>query len=376
MKNVLEIIVGRNGTFICCGDLQTAPQTLTGSLGKEVAAFCAEHGISGVDVVFYLGEETLFFKKIHLPAQTADVREAVELQRDLLLPFADDCLYSFTSERGKDGYDVLIYATARSALEEAVIDVKNAGFRLLGIFPESQRYISSELKKMAGWGLLVGRQPAKLLCFAGDKLRNRLLCQGEPTLAEAMELCSTETVFAVNPEEGSAFPPAEPQVMSGSGRFNLLPASYLRPDFFRMALVGLVILNIVALVVVGGWKIYQVREIGRQLDRELTDIKPLIKETEQLRIKEKKLSKTVERIGNLGQNFDLITFLAKLTKMLPENSYLDQIRLDSKTGAINIQGYTEDIAGLTKEIQKLGDTKLKSTRRRKNKTYFHIEIGQ
>ena len=376
MKNVVEIIVGRNGTFICYGDLQTVARTLTVGLGKEVAAFCVEQGISGADVVFYLGEEMLFFKKFHLPAQTVDVKEAVELQRDLLLPFADDCLYSFISERGKDGYDVLIYATGRSALEEAVIDVKNAGFRLLGIFPESQRYITHKLKKMTSWGLLVGRQPAKLLCFAGDKLRDRLLCQDEPTLAEAMELCGTETIFAVNPEEGSTLPPAEPRGLSGSGRFNLLPASYRRPDFFRMALVGLVILNIVALVAVGGWKIYQVREIGRQLDRELTDILPLIKETEQLRIKEKKLSKTVERIGSLGRNFDLITFLAKLTKMLPENSYLDQVRLDSKTGAINIQGYTEDIADLTREIQKLGDTKLKSTRRRKNKTYFHIEISQ
>ena len=374
MKDVIEIIIGREEAVIRFADRQTTTQTLTAGLGRQVTAFCAEQNISVSEVVFYLSEDLLFFKKIHLPAQTANVREAIELQRDLLLPFADDCLYSFTSERGRDGYDVILYAAARPSIEEAVVDVRDAGFRLLGIFPESHRFIRSELKKME-WGLLMGGPSPKLFCFSGDKLRDRLLCQSEPDPDEAAALCGTETIFAVNLEDASGFPPAEPGAASGSGPFNLLPASYRRPDYFRMALIGLVILNIIALAAMGVGKIYQVRKIGSQLDAEIAKVMPQIKETEKLRLREKKLLKTVERLEGLGNNFDLITFLTKLTRILPDSAYLDQLRLDPKTGAVNIQGYTDDISGLTTELQTLGDAKLKSTRRRKNKTYFHVEIS-
>ncbi len=374
MKNIIEIIISRDEAVICCKGLQSTTQALAGGLGKQVAAFCAEHGLSATEAVFYLAEELLFFKRFHLPSQTANIREAVELQRDLLLPFADDCLYAFTSERSKDGYEIRLYAAVRRNIEEAVVDVKDAGFRLLGIFPESQRYVGSELKK-TDWSLLMGGVSPKLICFAGDKVKDRLLCRSELNPAEAIALCGTEIIFAVNLEEGSEFSQAFPQPPPGRGRFNLLPSSYRRPDFFRMALVGLVILNLVALVGVGAGKIYQISKTGRQLDNEIAEIMPKIKQTEKLRIKEKKLLKNEERLKRLGNNFDLISFLARLTKTLPDTAYLDQLRLDQKTGAINIQGYTEDIAGLTKKMQGLGDAKLKSTRRRKNKTYFHVEIS-
>ena len=374
MKSVIEIIIGRDEAVICFGSQQSVSRTSATGLGKQVVAFAAEQGLSGPEVVFYLAEELLFYKKFHLPSQTANIKEAVELQRGLLLPFAEDCLYSFTSERDKDGYYVQLYAAVRQDIEEAVIEVKDAGFRLLGIFPESQRFVRNKLKKI-NWGLLMGGPSPKLFCFTGNNLKDRLLCQSEPSLTDARALCEAETFFAVNLEDDdSEFPQAEPQIPPGAARFNLLPASYRRPDFFRMALIGLVILNVVALIAAGAGKIYQIRNIGKQLDKEIAETMPLIKETEKLRLKEKKLLKNEERLKNLGQNFDLITFLASLTKVLPDTAYLDQLRLDQKTGAVNIQGYTEDITGLTKKMQGLGDAKLKSTRRRKNKTYFHVEI--
>ncbi len=373
MKNVIEIIIGRDKMAICHDGRRTETGALTSGLGKQVAAFCAAQGVSASEVVFYLAEEQLFFKKFHLPTQVANVKEAVELQRDLLLPFAAECLYSFTSERGKDGYEVLLYAAVRQGIEEAVADVKEAGFRPLGVFPEYQRFADEKVNK-GDWALLMGGHSPKLFCFNGDKLQDRLLCREVPTPAEAAALAGPDNLFGVNLDEESGLSPAEPRAATGTGPFNLLPASYRRPDFFRMAIVGLVILNLVALVVVGAGKIYQVAKVGSRLDGEIAEIMPLIKETEQLSIKEKNLLKTVTRIENLGTNFDLITFLGKLTKVLPDTAYLDQVRLNDKTGAVNIQGYTDDVAGLTGKMQDLGDVKLKSTRRRKNKTYFDIEI--
>ena len=67
--------------------------------------------------------------------------------------------------------------------------------------------------------------------------------------------------------------------------------------------------------------------------------------------------------------------MEKMTTELPDSAYLDQMRMDSRQKSISIQGYTSDISALTAKLQDMGEAKLKSTSRRKNQTYFNVEIS-
>ena len=60
---------------------------------------------------------------------------------------------------------------------------------------------------------------------------------------------------------------------------------------------------------------------------------------------------------------------------MPTNSYVDQLRLDEKTNVVSIQGYTDEVSGLTTKLQEVGSAQLKSTSSRQNKTYFNVEIS-
>ena len=102
---------------------------------------------------------------------------------------------------------------------------------------------------------------------------------------------------------------------------------------------------------------------------------PLAREARQLRSKEEQLNHYLGEFMAVGQNPDLITFLDTLTRSLPESAYLDQLRMDSKDKAVVIQGYTDDINALTAKLTEMGEAKLKSTSRRRNQTYFNVEIN-
>ncbi len=112
-----------------------------------------------------------------------------------------------------------------------------------------------------------------------------------------------------------------------------------------------------------------------RVDSEIAKVAPLAREARQLRTKEEKLNHYIDQFMAVGQNPDLITFLDTLTRALPDSAYLDQLRMDSKDNAVIIQGYTDDINALTAKLQDMGEAKLKSTSRRRNQTYFNVEIN-
>jgi hypothetical protein len=188
---------------------------------------------------------------------------------------------------------------------------------------------------------------------------------------------AAEVIYKPAPREGSGFQDAD-QLLTEKAlhkELNLLPPSYRRPDYLRYVLIGLCLLNALALVAAGVLKEYNVLTVLKKVDTEIVTLRPNVKEMEQLRIKEKQLADTIGRVEAIGENFDIIRFLERATKSLPENSYLDQIRMDGKTGDIQLQGYTEDIGALTAKLDSLGNAKLRSTSRRRNQTYFHVEIS-
>ena len=83
----------------------------------------------------------------------------------------------------------------------------------------------------------------------------------------------------------------------------------------------------------------------------------------------------LSQASELGGNPEIIQFMENLTRGLPENSYLDQLRFDAKTRTATINGYTADISELTEKMQDVGEARLKSTSRRKNMIYFQMEIS-
>ena len=139
--------------------------------------------------------------------------------------------------------------------------------------------------------------------------------------------------------------------------------------------MALVALNICALLAMVGGKEYQLRNYSARIDKELATVAPLVREVRDLRAREKKLSGYIDEVRAVGQNSDLIAFMEKLTTELPDSAYLDQLRMDGKQKSVTIQGYTTDIGALTAKLQEMGEAKLKSTSRRRNQTYFNVEIN-
>jgi Tfp pilus assembly protein PilN len=156
--------------------------------------------------------------------------------------------------------------------------------------------------------------------------------------------------------------------------FNMLPESYRRPDYAKIVIAVLLVLNIITFLSLGAVKAYRLKELNAQYDRKIEEIMPLVKEMKEIRIQEEESLQSIDRFKEIGGNFDLISLLTELTDELPKSSYVDQMRMDNRNNSIHIQGYTNDINELTANLQNVGNAQLKSTSSRRNKTYFHVEI--
>lgn len=380
MKGFVEIFIHDEGIRITApirsGEELSLPSPVS-DLNSRLARFVQENGLRGLPVIFYIAEDLLSFKKLQLPLKTANIKEAVAYQLSMLVPYNDEILHSFSSIRQKDGHDISLYAVEAEKVEPFVEEVFEAGFEIIGLYPESQRYVTGAVKK-EDWALFLSSgRISKVLVFSGNKLVDRLPCYHEPEYDAVQQLCDRESIYQAESMEEEGF-------LSGTEllaarpvlkEFNLLPATYKKPDYLRYFLIALCILNCIALLTVTGIKEYRIQQRLTYLHAEVAQLLPGIKEIETLRIKEKKLQASLQYIESIEANFDIIRFLDEVTEGLPENSYLDQIRMEKKGNSIQLQGYTEDLGELTEKLGEFGNAKLKSTRKRQNKTYFHVEIG-
>ena len=394
MKEPLDIIIHKTGLMIChptdAAQCEFVPREERG-VGLKIVECIDRYGAASSSVNLFVSEDLLFFKAFELPAQTADIAEAVDFQMEMLTPFADEpTWYSFAAQRRGELYHVGLYAAQSGYIDVYIQELIEAGFQLSGLYPESQRYVTRSNRKNQ-WGLLLPGRFFKAFVFNGLHLEDRLLCSAEPSFTEAVEVCRSDTVYRQPPADEAETPvapvPDQPPFFDYLDArnllaqrpvlkaYNMLPASYQRPDYLKIIIMVLAALNIVTLIAFGGVKMYKLVKTERRIDREIAKITPLVKEMKKLRLDEEEQLKAINQMKSLGANFNLIEFLDRLTKGLPDSSYVDQMRYDPKSHAVQIQGYTEDVAEMTASLQNLGDAKLKSTSRRKNKTYFHVEIG-
>lgn len=380
MKGFIEIFLNNEGIRISaparCKEETFLPSPVS-DLASRLERFVKENGLSGSPVIFYIAEDLLSFKKLLLPLKTANIKEAITYQMSMLVPYNDDILHSFSSVRQKEGHDVAVYAVEAEKVESFVDEIFQAGFEIVGLYPESQRYVTGAVTK-EDWALFLSSgRISKVMVFSGTRLIDRLPCYHEPEYDAVKGFCNRETVYRSETMEGEGF--LDGGELLGESpllrEFNLLPSIYKKPDYSRFILIALCILNCIVLFAVVGIKEYNIQHTITHLQTQVAKLLPEVKEIETLRIKEKKIEASLQYIESIEPNFDIIRFFDEITEGLPENSYLDQVRMEKKGNSIQLQGYTEDLGELTEKLGEYGNAKLKSTRKRQNKTYFHVEIG-
>ncbi len=326
------------------------------------------------DVVVYLAEDILFYSTFELDRQTPNLHEAIEMQLEMLTPYGEDSLYAYESQRHKEGFSIRLYGAERGFVEPFLRQIHTVGLRLIGLFPEGQRYLTRETRK-GEWGLWVAGRFGKLLHFNDGQLIERLQCPVAIAAEKLLQRSGLETIYSSDEMEGFVDSESLLEKKAMGQKFDLLPKSYRQPDYLKGIILVLLAMNFVLLLLLSGTKLVGVSMEATRLEAEVNQLMPQVKEVAQLRSREQELESALASFEGLEVNSDFISFLDDLTQNLPMSSYLDQLRLDKKKRTIHLQGYTDDLTALTTSLQKIGNSTLKSTRKRRNQTYFHVEVS-
>lgn len=380
MKGGLEVVILADGFVLSHGRGQVREELRGEALdiGQLLTAYCERHGIGSRTVNLFVAEDLVYGLALELPLRTPDIKEALALQLGLLLPFSEgESLSAYSVRKQPDHYLVMVFAV-RTLLAATVLDeLIEDGFRVTGIYPENQRYVTARMRRQK-WALLMPGRQTKVLIFAGAALEKRLLLVGEKLSYEKLsELCDTGMVLHTDPPRGSSFISAQPLLAEAPllKEYNLLPDSYRRPDYLKMVLAALVLLNLLAL---GGAIWFRFENLAAQIkqtDAEIAALMPLVDEVKKTKGEIKKVEAFVSTMTAIGKNPDLIGVMQTLTGEMPDEAYLDQFRYDGKARLLNINGYANDLTGLTDKLKNLGEVRLKSTSRRKDRNYFQVEIA-
>ncbi len=333
---------------------------------------------AGPGVTVYVAEELLFCKQFSLPVKGSSLKQAIGYQLEMLLPFpADGCFFSYETERRRKETAITLYAVPEEGIAPHLQELTASGHSLVGLFPLSQRYVSRS-QGTKKWALLLPGGMATLLTFVNGRLRQRLLCPSLPTAEEARELSGCDEVYCPAAPEGSGFADGDTLLADAplGKSFNLLPASFRRPDYFKFLIAGLALLNVLSLFLLLGMKEYRYHATSSRVEAEIARLRPTMKKINGLGSKESRSKKEIARLEEIGTNPDLLALLTNLTNTLPPSAYLEQLRLEKKEAAIlYLDGYADDMGEMSTSLQGLGEVSLKSTSRRNNKNYFQMEIN-
>ena len=382
MSDPLQLLIQSDGIVICDRlqlDGEEMKLALKGDipLGEQLAEYSISRGKSGASVQLFVSEDLLFYKTFYLPQSTPDLKETIGYQLGMLAPFEEeDLLYSYTSVRNKNDYKITLAATSKKRIEPYLEELVEADFHISGLYPAFLRFVTKAVPKDK-WALVMQGRLSRVFIFEGSAIEERMLLVMQPPYEELRNLCDTEKIYTLNPVAEGGFHTASELLAAKPllKEYNLLPSSYRSPEFSKFFVAVLLVLNILALLAFVGGKEFQLRDYAARINTEIDAVAPLAREVKELRARQTELTEYIDEVTAVGHNPDLISFFEKMTTELPDSAYLDQMRMDSRQKAINIQGYTSDISALTAKLQEMGEAKLKSTSRRKNQTYFNVEIS-
>ncbi|MEJ2689551.1 MAG: hypothetical protein P8130_06290 [Deltaproteobacteria bacterium] len=139
MSEPLQLIIESDGIVICQQDAdQEIKLSLKDdvSLGEQLAEYSVKRREQANNLLLFVSEDLLFYKSLVLPLNTQDLREAISYQLGMLVPFEEeDLLYSFSSERRKDGYFITLVATSRKRIKPYLEELTRADFHISGLYP-------------------------------------------------------------------------------------------------------------------------------------------------------------------------------------------------------------------------------------------------
>ncbi len=371
MKRGLELVIGRSGGMACWGGTERcAAVSADADWGAALDRFCRKQGIRARVVTLYVAEELVFHCSFELPASTPDLRQAVEMQLGMLTPFAaGDSCFAFTRRRDGDAVKIQVAACARSRIEPALASLKEAGFTVRGLYPESQRYLTSR-SPAGSWALALGGRIHRIVVFRDRRFAGLMLSDSGLDADRIKELAGVDEVVFAGDAAGEflAFPPLLRQ-------FNMLPREYRSTDFEGIAVKALAVAAVAVLLVavVGGF--YRMRMVSRELDSRIAALAPVVSKARDEARRQRELREFIDAYDRIGANPDIFGVLASLTRVMPAHSYLDQLQYDGGRGVYLLRGFTRDVGELTTVLEKeFGRAKLKSTSRRAGKLYFQIEL--
>jgi len=380
MKGGLEVLILADG-FVISHARRQLREELRGEeldIGRELSAFCERHGVGGRAVTLFIAEDLVYGLALELPLRTPDLKEAVGLQLGLLLPFPEEeSLSAYSVSRSGEGYRVMAFAARTKVAAGVVEELIEDGYTVKGLYPENQRYVTARMRRRK-WALVMPGRQNKVLVFDGARLVERLLVTGEKLSYEKLtELCGTGLILHTDPPRGGSFVDARPLLAERPllREFNLLPDSYRRPDYLKVLLAALVVMNLLVLAW-GVWLRFDSLDarIGRT-DQEIAALLPKVGEVDKTKAQIKKVEAFVATLAEVGSNPDLIGVIRLLTDDLPADAYLDQFKFESQSRLLTIGGYANDLNELTGKLKPLGEVRLKSTSRRKDRNYFQVEIA-
>jgi Tfp pilus assembly protein PilN len=157
--------------------------------------------------------------------------------------------------------------------------------------------------------------------------------------------------------------------------YNMLPASYRRRDNLKIAIIVLLFFNLVTLAAFGALTFIDQTKRISQADQEIGRLQPLVGKVKRTKDQIRQTEQFLASVARMKGNPDLFAFLASLTLALPEGSYLNQLQFTAGKDSVVINGFTDNIGDLTEKLQAVGESRLQSTSRRQNMTYFQVEIS-
>ena len=142
-----------------------------------------------------------------------------------------------------------------------------------------------------------------------------------------------------------------------------------------IAIIVLVFLNLLGLAAFGSFKFLDQTKQINKVDKEITRLQPLVLEVKKTKERIRQVEEFLGLVAKMKGNPDLFAFMEKLTLELPEGSYLNQLRFTASNRTVVINGFTDNVGDLTEKLQAVGESRLQSTSRRKNMTYFQVETS-
>jgi hypothetical protein len=369
LNNGIDLFIGRE-QFLLRGVEQDNSIVELGAtvddFVQQFAAFADQHR-KQCAVTIFIGDDLLYFTRIYLPKQTPDVEKAISLQLDTLSPFGEDCFYGSDVQYEKENIAVSLYLVDQRVVLPVLETMTGLGCRIYGMYPESQRGLNQDNRKKT-WGLLSQGLFTKLTIFKDGHVVDRVQLSGEWTVPELEKTYGLECV------EDSSQVMSASSLLTSAFAFDLLPEAFRRTDYLKRILTGLAGLNLILAVLWLSMNFINLQSRINTLTAMQNELAPQLQEVSELQKQQVTQTEKLKRYASIEKNRNLIDLFAVLTRELPASSYLDQFRMDKKTGAIHIQGYTTDLNELTTRLQGIGRATLESTRKRKGQTYFQIEV--